>query len=159
MPKRSNGSERPTSSSSTRPALTEGKPRVTDVVRADGAPGEDDLLALVAAAERGSEHPLGEAIVRHARERGLETSVASAFDAVAGEGVRATVDGHEVLVGRPAFLGVDVAALAEASRRLASAGKTPIFVAIDGRAAGIIAIADTLKAGSAAATAELHRLG
>jgi len=139
--------------------LTEGKPRVTDVARADGAPGEDELLALVAAAERGSEHPLGEAIVRHARERGLETSVASAFDAVAGEGVRATVDGHEVLVGRPAFLGVDVSALAEAARRLASAGKTPVFVAIDGRAAGIIAIADTLKAGSAAAVAELHRLG
>jgi len=139
--------------------LTEGKPRVTDFVRVVGAPGEDELLALVAAAERGSEHPLGEAIVRHARERGLETSVASAFDAVAGEGIRATVDGHEVLVGRPAFLGVDVSALAEEARRLASVGKTPVFVAIDGRPAGIIAIADTLKAGSATAVAELHRLG
>jgi Cu+-exporting ATPase len=139
--------------------LTEGKPRVTDVVRAVGAPGEDELLALVAAAERGSEHPLGEAIVRHARERGLETSVASAFDAVAGEGIRATVDGHEVLVGRPAFIGADVSALADAAQRLASTGKTPVFVAIDGQAAAVIAIADTLKAGSAAAVAELHRLG
>ncbi|HSW42468.1 MAG TPA: heavy metal translocating P-type ATPase, partial [Patescibacteria group bacterium] len=139
--------------------LTEGKPRVTDVVRADGAPGEAELLALVAAAERGSEHPLGEAIVRLARERGLETSIASAFDAVAGEGVRATVDGHEVLVGRAAFLGVDVSELADAAQRLASAGKTPVHVALDGRAVGIIAIADTLKAGSRAAVAELHRLG
>jgi Cu+-exporting ATPase len=139
--------------------LTEGKPRVTDVVLAVGAPGEDELLALVAAAERGSEHPLGEAIVRHARGLGLETSVASAFDAVAGEGIRATVDGHEVLVGRPAFLGLDVSALAEAARQLASSGKTPVYVAVDGRLAGIIAVADTLKAGSAAAVAELHRLG
>ena len=139
--------------------LTEGKPRVTEVVLAEGAPDEAELLALVAAAERGSEHPLGEAIVRHARERGLETSVASAFDAVAGEGIRATVDGHEVLVGRPAFLGLDVSALAEAAGQLASAGKTPVYVAVDGRLAGIIAIADTLKAGSAAAVAELHRLG
>jgi len=139
--------------------LTEGKPRVTEVVLAQGAPAEAELLALVAAAERGSEHPLGEAIVRHARERGLETSVASAFDAVAGEGIRATVDGHEVLVGRPAFLGLDVSALAEAAGQLASTGKTPVFVAVDGRLAGIIAIADTLKAGSAAAVAELHRLG
>jgi Cu+-exporting ATPase len=139
--------------------LTEGKPRVTEVVLADGAPAEAELLALVAAAERGSEHPLGEAIVRHARERGLETSVASAFDAAAGEGIRATVEGHEVLVGRPAFLGLDVSALADEARRLASAGKTPVYVAVDGRLAGIIAIADTLKAGSAAAVAELHRLG
>jgi Cu+-exporting ATPase len=139
--------------------LTEGKPRVTDIVRVDGAPAEDELLGLVAAAERGSEHPLGEAIVRHARERRLETVVATSFEAVAGQGVRATVAGREVVVGRPAFLTLDGSSLSEAAERLASAGKTPVFVAIDGRAAAVIAVADTLKAGSAAAVAELHRLG
>jgi Cu+-exporting ATPase len=139
--------------------LTEGKPRVTDIVRADGAPAEDELLGLVAAAERGSEHPLGEAIVRHARERRLETVVATTFEAVAGEGVRATVAGREVVVGRPAFVALDGSSLTAAAELLASAGKTPVFVAIDGRAAAVIAIADTLKAGSAAAVAELHRLG
>ena len=140
--------------------LTEGKPRVTDVVRAAGAPDEDELLAFVAAAERGSEHPLGEAIVRFARQgRGLEVGDTTAFEATSGQGIRATVDGHEVAVGRPTFLGVDVEPLRADADRLAGSGKTPVFVAIDGHAVAIIAIADTLKPGSAAAVAELHRLG
>ncbi len=143
--------------------LTEGKPRVTDVVRADGALAEDELLALVAAAERGSEHPLADAIVREAVEtRQLVLADAADFLSVAGGGVSATVSGHAVLVGRPGFLeslAVDVAPLTAAADALAADGRTPVFAAIDGRAAAVIAIADTLKAGSVEAVAELHRLG
>jgi len=139
--------------------LTEGKPRLTDIVRAEGAPDEHELLALVAAAERGSEHPLGEAIVRHVRENGLEVHEATAFEAVAGQGVRAIVDGREVAVGRPSFVGPTDSFLGAAGERAASAGRTPVYVAIDSRPVAVMAIADTLKAGSAAAVAELRRLG
>jgi P-type Cu+ transporter len=143
--------------------LTEGKPRVTDVVRAPGAPDEDDLLALVAAAERASEHPLADAIVREATEtRALNLPVATDFLATAGGGIVATVSGRRILVGRPGFLeaeGVGVSSLVAAADALAADGKTPVFAAIDGQPAAVIAIADTLKAGSARAVAELHRLG
>ena len=139
--------------------LTEGRPRVTDIVRAEGAPEEDDLLALVAAAERGSEHPLGEAIVRHVRDAGLEIGEATAFEAVAGQGVRAMVGGHAVSVGRSGFIGPTDASLEAAAQRAALQGRTPVFVAIDGRPAAVVAVADTLKAGSASAVAELRRLG
>jgi len=140
--------------------LTEGRPRVTDIVRAAGAPAEGELLRLVASAERGSEHPLGEAIVRHARDdRGAVLSDAGSFEAVHGQGVRATVDGVAVAVGRGDFVGPDLGALAAEADRLASAGKTPVFVGLDGVPAAVIAIADTLKPTSSAAVAELHRLG
>jgi Cu+-exporting ATPase len=143
--------------------LTEGKPRVTDVIRAADAPNEAELIRLVAAAERGSEHPLGEAIVRFGRdEQELELPEGTDFEAVPGQGIAASVSGHEVLVGRPAFLGsrgIDPTALRAAADELATAGKTPVFVALDGRPAAVIAIADTLKAGSVEAVAELHRLG
>jgi P-type Cu+ transporter len=143
--------------------LTEGKPRVTDVVRAGDALTEEAILALVAAAERGSEHPLGDAIVREVTDtRQLTLPDAVDFLSVAGGGVSATVDGHAVIVGRPGFLeslGVDVSALTGAADDLARDGKTPVLAAIDGRAAAVIAIADTLKAGSLEAVAELHRLG
>ena len=140
--------------------LTEGKPRVTDVIRASDSPAEDELLILIAAAERGSEHPLGEAIVRYVREeRHLDVPEAVAFEAVAGQGVRAVVGGREVVVGRPAFLDVGDTSLATAAERLAGAGKTPVYVAVDGRPAAVVGIADTLKVGSAAAVAELQRLG
>jgi Cu+-exporting ATPase len=143
--------------------LTEGKPRVTDFVRAADAPGEDELLALIAAAERGSEHPLADAIVREAAEtRGLTLADAGDFLATAGGGVAATVQGRRVLVGRPGYLeaeGVDVSSLLASADALAADGKTPVFAAIDGRVAAVIAIADTVKAGSAEAVAELRRLG
>jgi Cu+-exporting ATPase len=143
--------------------LTEGKPRVTDVIRAPDAPAEEELLRFAAAAERGSEHPLGEAIVRFAQdERALELPDATDFEAVSGQGIEAGVDGHQILIGRPAFLetrGIDPGALRAAADELAASGKTPVFVAVDGRPAAVIAIADTLKAGSVEAVAELHRLG
>jgi Cu+-exporting ATPase len=143
--------------------LTEGKPRVTDIVRADGASDEDDVLALVAAAERRSEHPLADAIVREATEvRGLALESATEFQAIAGGGIAAVVAGRAVLVGRPGFLeanGVDVSSLTGAADSLAADGKTPVFAALDGRAAAVIAVADTPKGSSAAAVAELHRLG
>jgi Cu+-exporting ATPase len=143
--------------------LTEGKPRVTDIVRLPDAPSEDQLLALVAAAERGSEHPLADAIVREAVDhRGLTLSEASGFQATPGGGIAATVDGIAVLVGRPGFLesaGIDASSLQSEADRLAADGKTPVFVALGGRAAAVVAIADTLKPGSVEAVTELHRLG
>ncbi len=143
--------------------LTEGKPRVTDVVLADEGLTEDAVIALVAAAERGSEHPLADAIVREASEtRRMELAEASDFLSVAGGGVSATVSGRQVIVGRPGYLesvGVDVSALTAAADALAGEGKTPVFAAVDGRAAAVVAIADTLKAGSVEAVASLHKLG
>jgi Cu+-exporting ATPase len=142
--------------------LTEGRPRVTDVVRAAGAPDEAELLTLVASAECGSEHPLGEAIVRYAREeRSVDLRDASAFDATAGQGVAATIGGRSVLVGRGAFLarnGVELGDLVADAEELAASGKTLVFAALDDRAVAVIAIADTLKAGSIEAVAELNRL-
>ncbi|MEO5704082.1 MAG: heavy metal translocating P-type ATPase [Candidatus Limnocylindrales bacterium] len=143
--------------------LTEGKPRVTDVVRADDTIAEDDLLAMVATAERRSEHPLADAIVREASEtRGLALAEPADFHATPGSGIAATVGGRAVLVGRGGFLeaaGIDVSALTAAADQLAADGKTPVFVALDGRGAAVIAVADTPKASSAAAVAELRRLG
>ena len=142
--------------------LTEGKPRVTDIARVDAAPDEATILGLVAAAERGSEHPLADAIVREAEERGLPFAVATDFEATAGGGIRAVVDGLIVLVGRAGFLesgGADVGSLAQSAEALAADGKTPVFVALDGRAVAVIAVADTVKEGSVEAVAELHRLG
>ena len=142
--------------------LTEGKPRVTDVVLAPGAPIEDRVLQLVAAAERGSEHPLADAIVRETERRGLVIPDAVAFESTAGAGVRATVGGTVVLVGRPGFLeagGVDPGALLPAADALAVDAKTPVLVALDGRAVAVLGIADTLKAGAVEAVAGLRRLG
>jgi Cu2+-exporting ATPase len=132
--------------------LTEGKPALTDVVVSGVAPWTDDgadrLLALVAAAEQGSEHPLATAIVRGAESKGLSLAQATDFAAVTGKGMRATVSGHAVLAGNRTLLadaGIDNAALQEREAMLASAGKTPMYVAIDGQPAGLIAVADTIK--------------
>jgi Cu+-exporting ATPase len=143
--------------------LTEGKPRVTDIAPADPAADTAHILRLVAAAERGSEHPIAEAIVRDAIDaRHLDVPDATAFEAVAGDGVVATVEGVAVVVGRPAFLqsaGIDIAVLQPVVDGFAGDGKTPVMVAFDGRIAGVVAVADTLKAGSARAVADLRRLG
>jgi Cu+-exporting ATPase len=139
--------------------LTEGRPSVTDVVLADGTADEATVLALAAAAERGSEHPLGEAIVRRATDEGVPVLDASGFEASAGEGVRASDDGREVRDGRATFTEADASSLADSAARLARAGRTPVFVAVDRSVVAVLGSADTLKAGSAAAVAELRRLG
>jgi len=130
----------------------------------DGAPGDQslELLRLAASLERGSEHPLGEAIVARAKSEGLALSNVEAFEAIPGHGVRGKVDGRTVLLGNARLMqenGVTLAALAESAEKLAGQGKTPVFVAVDGEPAGVIAVADTLKAHSVEAVQALHRLG
>jgi len=141
--------------------ITLGKPAVTDVVPSEGFTA-DDVLAAAAAAERDAEHPLAAAIVEGAVERGLTPVTPDAFEAVPGRGIRARIGAEAILVGKRAFLetaGVDAAALETDALRLADEGKTAVYVAIAGRAAGVIAIADPVKSDSAEAVAALRRLG
>ncbi len=143
--------------------VTAGKPVLTDVHTADGT-DEAELLRLVAAAEEPSEHPLGQAIVTGTRERGVTSPTASVsdFDSVTGQGVKATVDGHAVLVGAPRLLagaGIDTGSLSTEAARLSTEGKTPVLAGIDGRPAGVLAVADTVKDDSADAIAALQHLG
>ncbi|MCX4585943.1 heavy metal translocating P-type ATPase [Streptomyces sp. NBC_01481] len=141
--------------------VTAGKPVLTDVHAADGFE-ESQLLTLVAAAEADSEHPLAGAIGTGARERKLSVPAASSFDSVTGKGVQATVDGRAVLVGTARLLsdvGIDTGALAPVAAELSAQGKTPVLAAVDGRAAGVLAVADTVKDDSAQAIAALQGLG
>ncbi|OGO58205.1 MAG: copper-translocating P-type ATPase [Chloroflexi bacterium RBG_16_72_14] len=141
--------------------ITLGKPAVTDVVPAEGFE-PDDVLALAAGAERDSEHPLAAAILEGATERGLTLQAPTGFEAVPGHGIRARLGEHRVLVGNRAFLeaaGARAAALEGAAARLADEGKTSVYVAVDDRAAGVIAIADPVKPDSRAAIAALRSLG
>ena len=141
--------------------ITLGKPAVTDVVPSEGF-AADDVLAAAAAAERDSEHPLAAAIVEGAAERGLTAVAPDGFEAVPGHGIRARIGAEAILVGKRAFLeaaGVHAGALEADALRLADEGKTAVYVAIDGRAAGVIAIADPVKPDSAEAIAALRRLG
>ncbi len=141
--------------------LTRGEPRLTDVVAANGL-GEEELLRLAASAERASEHPLGEAIVAGAREREIRLSDPEGFDAPTGRGVRATVDGRAVLVGSRRLMeesGVAEDGLAPRFEELSAEGKTPILVAVDGRAVGLVAVADTVHEGSREAIEALRGMG
>ena len=141
--------------------ITQGKPRVTDVLTAKGQePGR--LLALTASAEQGSEHPVGQAIVEAAQERGLTLEQAEDFRSITGQGIGATVAGMALLAGNRRLMeenGISSAELEEASDRLAAEGKTPMYVAADGRLAGLVAVADVVKPSSGAAIAALHRMG
>jgi len=140
--------------------LTRGEPEVTNVVPAHGE--ADALLALAAAAESRSEHPLGEAIVRCARERGLDLPPVEDFQAAVGHGVAATAGGTRVVVGSARHmreLGIDISTLRADVERLEEEGKTAVYVAVDGEAAGVVAIADTIKAEAADAVAQLQGLG
>jgi len=156
--------------------LTRGEPSVTDVIPApDFRPGADSptpdprpltpaakLLALAAGADRNSEHPLAEAIVRAARAEGIELAAAEGFAAIPGHGVEAMVGGRPALVGNRKLMrerDVEIAALLGVAERLENEGKTAVFVAVDGVAAGVIAVADTLKEHSREAVAILRRLG
>lgn len=140
--------------------ITKGEPSVTDIIPADGF-SEEELLRLVASVEVGSEHPLAEAIVARAEERSLKLSKAEDFESVTGKGVRATVEGHEILVGNRAMMedaGL-LDALEEKALALAKAGATPMYVAVDGESAGVVAVADTLKPESRDAIEQLEALG
>ena len=137
--------------------ITRGQPAVTLVQPVAGV-AEEELLRVVAAAERGSEHPLAEAIVRHADGLNIDTPDATAFEAVAGHGVRATVDGSRVLVGTEAHLeaaGIDVSSLSLLASEIAARGASPVLVARDGVLVGLIGLSDTVKPESAAAQARI----
>ncbi len=141
--------------------LTRGKPAVTAVVPF-GRLTERELLRVAAAVEIGSEHPVGEAIVLRARELGLPLPTAEAFSSITGKGVRAHVDGQEILLGNQALMteaGIDLSAMDARAQALAGDGATPMYMAVGGAAAGLIAVADTLKAESAEAVAQLKALG
>jgi Cu+-exporting ATPase len=140
--------------------LTQGEPDVTDVVPRDEE--ADDVLALAAAVESRSEHPLGEAVVRYARERGLHLPPVKDFRAAVGHGVTGTVGDQSVTVGSARHLrelGLDTAPLDEQAQRLEVEGKTAIYVAVGGEPAAVIAIADTIKREAVDAVVELRRLG
>jgi P-type Cu+ transporter len=140
--------------------LTEGKPAVTAVIAAGG--DENELLRLAASLERGSEHPLADAVVRAAQDRGLVLAPATDFDSPVGKGVVGLVDGKPIILGHAAFLkerGIDVSALEKEADRLRSEGATAIFVGVDGAPAGVIAIADPIKATSAEAVRALKAAG
>jgi len=142
--------------------ITRGQPAVTDIVAGDFAGGAAELLRLAASVEQSSEHPLAEAIVAEAGERELVLAPIEGFSAVAGQGVRAQVDGHWVQVGSPRHMqagGLSFAALAGEVERLQGEARTTVLVAVDGTVVGLIAIADTVKPGSAEAIRQLRGMG
>ncbi|HSM27110.1 MAG TPA: HAD-IC family P-type ATPase, partial [Thioalkalivibrio sp.] len=141
--------------------LTEGRPELIEIKPADGW-SPDEALSLAASLEEHSEHPLGQAIVRAARERGMELAEASDFAATAGQGAQAQVQGRSIRVGSARFLGgqgIDVAALAEEAGRSADAGATPLYVAVDGALAALFAIADPVKEEAISAIRRLTAAG
>ncbi len=142
--------------------LTRGEPEVTRVLSLTDELAEDDLLRLAAAVENPSEHPLGQAIVVRAREKNLETAEVDDFEALAGRGVRATVDGEQIVVGSSRLMqeaGVDISSAQEAKSSLEQQGNTTLLVAKDGRLVGLVALADTLKPGAARTVSRLQQMG
>lgn len=141
--------------------ITEGKPKVTDIVTTNGL-SETDLLILAASAEKGSEHPLGEAIVNGAKERNLALIKTESFKAISGLGIEVIINGQHLLLGNKKLMTesrISLENLAAASDKLADQGKTPMYIAKDGNIAGIIAVADTVKENSLKAIEKLHRMG
>src|SRR5205085_4411459 len=144
--------------------ITKGEPALSDVIAAAGGMGiaEDELLRLAASAERGSEHPLGDALVRGAQARGLKLAEVVNFNAVAGHGIEAEVDGRRLLVGNLKLMrerNVSLDGFEERAVGLAAEGKTPMYAAVDGRFAGLLTVADQIKPEAREAVAALQRLG
>ena len=141
--------------------ITKGEPAVTDVIGVGGY-SEDQVLQLAAVAERGSEHPLGQAIITGAEAKGLAQSEPENFAAIPGQGISATVDGHSVYLGNRRLMeeqGVSTEELDEKVQRLESEGKTAMLLAVDGQLAGIVAVADTVKPTSRQAIEVLKSMG
>lgn len=141
--------------------ITKGRPETTDIVPADGF-GAEEILALAASAEKGSEHPLGEAIVRAAEEKSIALVEASDFNTVPGFGIEATAAGRRVLLGNAKHMAAHAIGLGDAlglADRLSGEGKTPMYLAVDGKYGGLIAVADVVKESSAKAIAALHGMG
>ena len=140
--------------------ITEGKPKVTDIVTTNLS--EEQLLIYAASTEKGSEHPLGEAIVRAAIDRGYQLCELESFNAIPGHGIEVSIQGKQMLLGNKKLMiekTIDVSSLSETSDQLAYDGKTPMYMAIDGQLAGIIAVADTVKESSKKAIETLHQMG
>ena len=141
--------------------LTKGEPSVTDIVEANGF-GKEEILRYAASAEKGSEHPLGEAIVNRAKEENLSLINPKDFNAIAGHGIEATLEGRSLLMGNAKLMkdrGIPLNEMEKKTEELSRQGKTPMFVAIDQKLAGIIAVADTLKENSKVAVEALHQMG
>lgn len=141
--------------------ITEGKPRVTDIVTVQGI-DENYLLQLAASSEKGSEHPLGEAIVKAAEEKKLEIRKVEGFKAIPGQGIQVVIDGKQILLGNRKLMdesNISLDNLEETSNRLASEGKTPMYASVDGKINGIVAVADTVKVSSKKAIEKLHKMG
>jgi Cu+-exporting ATPase len=143
--------------------ITEGRPTVTDVVATPSWAGrEDELLRLVASVESSSEHPLADAIVRRAKDAGLALVEAESFQSITGRGAMGVVEGRAVVIGNEALMadyGLRVEGLGDAAERLTGEAKTPVFVDVDGELAGLLAVADPIKASSREAITRLHRMG
>ena len=140
--------------------ITEGKPVVTDIVTKEK--NKNELLSLAASAEKGSEHPLGEAIVRGAEEKNIELKQLESFNAIPGHGIQVVIEGDTILLGNLKLMkenSIDIGVLQEDSDRLAYEGKTPMYIAINNSLEGIIAVADTVKPSSIKAIKELHNMG
>lgn len=141
--------------------ITQGQPELTDIITNTGV-NEDELLVLAAAAEKGSEHPLGEAIVKRAQERELKIAQMEAFEAIPGQGIMAQIQGRKIYLGNQKLMqekNIELGALIEAAKHLAAEGKTPMFVSDESTVLGIIAVADVVKESSAEAIAKLQQMG
>lgn len=141
--------------------LTKGEPEVTDIVTLNSL-SETAILRYAGSAEKGSEHPLGEAILRKAEEREINLIDPEDFKAVEGQGIEARVDGHSILLGNKKLMeerGVKAGELESKANQLAAEGKTPVYLAVEGRVSGLIAVADTLKENSLQAVKKLKNLG
>ncbi|MGH4124849.1 MAG: heavy metal translocating P-type ATPase [Clostridium sp.] len=141
--------------------ITEGKPKVTDIIVTNNIT-EEQLLQIAASAEKGSEHPLGEAIVKAAEENKVEFKILDFFKAIPGHGIQVKIDGKNILLGNRKLMverNIPLDNLEETSHNLAAEGKTPMYIAIEDKISGIIAVADTVKESSKKAIEKLHEMG